>query len=250
MSNDAELSQYLQEATGWDADRVRQADHQRRVAYGIAGVLALCAVASTAAVITLTPLKSVEPFLIRVDNASGSVDVVPRYDGGAPLSEAVTRYLLTHYVTTCERFLAATAEQDYSECGAFHSPQRNQQWATTWMLSNPESPLNRFRDGTTVQVDIQSVSFFERASGLTDLAQVRYTKATRVGGVGIESTTHWIATIQYAYVKPATDPRLRRWNPLGFRVVAFRPEPEVMNSATASATGADVTAERGGVGAR
>ena len=74
------------------------------------------------------PLKRVDPFVIRVDNTTGIVDVVPVYDGQRTPEEAVTRYFLTHYVTICERFNFATAESDYEECGAFHSAQRNQAW--------------------------------------------------------------------------------------------------------------------------
>ena len=37
-----------------------------------------------------------------------------------------------------------------------------------------------------------------------------------------KSFTHWVATIQYAYAEPAKDPKTRRWNPLGFKIVDFR----------------------------
>ncbi len=69
----------------------------------------------------LMPLKRVDPFVIRVDNTTGLVDVVPVYAGQAQMPEAVTRYFLDHYVTVCERFNFATAESDYEECGAFHT---------------------------------------------------------------------------------------------------------------------------------
>jgi len=72
------------------------------------------------------------------------------------------------------------------------------------------------------------VSFFTRASGLKDLAQVRYLKAVRQGAGTEERFTHWIATVQYAYADPAKDARARRWNPLGFKIVEFRTEPEAM----------------------
>ena len=42
-----------------------------------------CAVASAIALLALMPLKRVEPFVIRVDNTTGIVDVVPVYTGGA-----------------------------------------------------------------------------------------------------------------------------------------------------------------------
>jgi type IV secretion system protein VirB8 len=176
----------------------------------------------------LTPLKRVEPFVIRVDNSTGVVDVVPVYAGHAALPETVTRYFLDHYVSVCERFDFATAESDYEECGAFNTAARNQLWYDTWRKSNPASPLNVYRDGSTVRAQVNSISFFQGASGVSDLAQVRYTKAKREAGGTDEQVTHWIATIQYAYGPPSKDPTVRRWNPLGFKVVTFSAEPEVL----------------------
>jgi type IV secretory pathway component VirB8 len=54
-------------------------------------------------------------------------------------------------------------------------------------------------------------------------------KARRVGGAAEEQRSYWIATIQYAYATPSKSPKLRHWNPLGFRVIDFRPEPEVLS---------------------
>jgi type IV secretion system protein VirB8 len=95
-----------------------------------------------------------------------------------------------------------------------------------WTATNPESPLNVHKDGSTVSVQVKAVSFFTRASGLADLAQVRYLKALRAGAGAEDKFTHWVATVQYAYTQPAKDPRTRRWNPLGFKVIEFKTEPE------------------------
>jgi type IV secretion system protein VirB8 len=247
MSHEAELLAYFRESASWDADRVGLAERAARRARVIALLATGLAALGVTAIIALLPLKTVQPYLIRVDNSTGAIDTVPAYQGGAPLDATITRYLLTHYITVCERFNFATAEQDYAECGAFHSPKRNQQWAASWTLSNPDSPLNRYKDGSTVHVEVQSLSFFERGSGLTDLAQVRYTQHRRNADGGETGSTAWIATLQYAYVKPSTDPNLRRWNPLGFRIVDFRPERETSSAATApsattSSTVATITA--------
>jgi type IV secretion system protein VirB8 len=178
---------------------------------------------AVAAVLALTPLKRVVPFVIRVDNSTGIVDVVPALDGTASVSQTVTRYLLSHYVSVCERFNLSTAESDYAECGSFHTPQLNAAWYAKWNPGNPDSPLNRYKDGTELVVAIQAVSFLDRAHGLNDLAQVRYTIRQSTGG-GSAQASQWIATIQYAYVEPSSDPAVRRWNPLGFRIVAFHRE--------------------------
>ncbi len=220
--------EYFREAQSWDADRRLQSRREAVTAWCVAGAGWCCAVATAIALALLMPLKRVEPFVVRVDNSTGVVDVVPVYAGGATHEEAVTRYFLTHYVTVCERFNFATAESDYEECGAFHAAQLNQAWVAAWATSNPASPLNVHRDGSTVRAQVESVSFFTRATGIADLAQVRYLKATRQAGGAEEKFTHWIATVQYAYADPAKDPKTRRWNPLGFKIVEFRSEPEVL----------------------
>ena len=227
MSASEEIEHYFREAESWDADRIEQCRRNLTLAGWVAGAGWICALACATALILLMPLKRVEPFVVRVDNATGIVDVVPAYDGRATPQEAVTRYFLTHYVMVCERFNFATAESDYEECGAFHSPARNQVWYAQWTSTNPASPLNVHKDGSTVRAQVTSVSFFTRASGVVDLAQVRYLKVLRQGSGSEEVFTHWVATIQYAYAEPAKDPKTRRWNPLGFKVVEFKTEPEV-----------------------
>jgi type IV secretion system protein VirB8 len=228
VNSDLKLHEYCREAESWDADRVGQLRRSAQVAWRVASAGWICAVAAAVSIAALMPLKRVEPFVVRVDNTTGVVDVVPVYDGGATPQEAVTRYFLTHYLTVCERFNFATAESDYEECGAFHSAQRNQVWYALWTATNPDSPLNVHKDGGSVRVQVTSVSFFTRASGLSDLAQVRYLKAARQGAGSAETFSHWVATIQYVYAQPAKDPKTRRWNPLGFKIIDFKSEPEAL----------------------
>lgn len=233
---DRELQDYFAEGASWDADRLAQDRRTVRWALGVAGAGWLTTLVLAAALMLLMPLKRVEPFVVRVDNATGVVDVVPVYTGNASMPEAITRYLLTHYVTVCERFNFATAESDYEECGSFHTAQRNQAWYALWNPNNPASPLNTYKDGSSVRAQVNSVSFFKRASGVGDLAQVRYIRAKRSAGSATEEITHWIATLQYAYADPSSDPKVRGWNPLGFKIVEFKPEPEVL--AEGAGTGA------------
>lgn len=226
---DAALEAYFAEAASWDADRARQSRRETRIAWTVAGAGWVATLATAAALMLLMPLKRVEPFVVRVDNSTGLVDVVPVYAGNTDMPEAVTRFFLDHYVTVCERFNFATAESDYEECGAYHTAARNQAWYILWTKTNPGSPLNVYKDGTTLRAQVSSISFFARSNGVSDLAQVRYTKAKRPAGGTDEQVTHWIASVQYTYGEPSKDPKVRRWNPLGFKVVEFKSEPEVLN---------------------
>jgi len=228
VTSSAVLNDYFREAESWDADRMAQWRRSAAVAWWVAAAGWVCAIASAVGFVVLLPLKTVEPFLVRVDNTTGVVDVVPVYTQRMPPDEAVTRYFLTHYVTVCERFNYTTAESDYEECGSFHSAQRNQAWYALWSATNPASPLNVYKDGSSVRAQVQSVSFLSRASGLSDLAQVRFLKALRQSGGAAETYTHWVATIQYAYANPSQDPKTRQWNPLGFKIMDVKAEPEVI----------------------
>lgn len=231
MSRDRELAPYFEEAASWDLDRAMQARRSARWGWMVAGTAWVAILLLAGALMLLTPLKQVEPFLIRVDRTTGIVDAVPVYTGQATLSQTITRYFLTHYVTVCERFDYATAESDYEECGAFQTPQENEAWYARWNPSNRDSPLNVHKDGSSVSVQVEDVSFFKRASGLQNIAQVRYLTVEHEGNSTGEHYRHWIATVEYAYGKPSSDPKVRRWDPLGFKIVSMTREPEVLSDA-------------------
>jgi type IV secretion system protein VirB8 len=222
-----ELQSYFREAMSWDIDRAAQGIGRTRIAWAVAGLGWLCAIGASAALALMMPLKTVEPYVIRVDNSTGIVDIVPMYAGHAEMGETVARYLLTHYVTVCEGFSYSTAERDYEECGAYHSAKRNTEWYNLWNQTNPASPLNLNKDGSVIRVQVTAVTFFRKANGTSELAQVRYIKGRSLPGAA-EQLTHWIATIEYAWVTPSRDPKSRQWNPLGWRITDFHTEPETL----------------------
>jgi type IV secretion system protein VirB8 len=227
MPRDPVLERYLADAQSWELDRAQRAETSSRRAWVVASASGVVSILAVAAVAGLTPLKQPVPVVIRVDNSTGIVDVVPTYEGTADIPQVVTRQLLNSHVTARERYFYGTAEADYELVGAQNSPALNQAWAAQWAKTNPQSPLNLYKDGTTVRVQIRSITFLRLASGKENVAQVRFTKYARMAGTGDEQATHWISTIEFAYAKPSTDEKLRSLNPLGFRIVEYRREPEV-----------------------
>lgn len=228
MQRDPALDRYLEDARSWELDRAQRAERSARRAWLVAGTAGGIAALCAAAVAGLTPLKQPVPVIIRVDSSTGIVDLVPRHDTTAPIEQTVSRHLLNGYVTARERFFWGTAEADYELVASQNSPPLNQQWATQWARSNPQSPLNVYKDGTTVRVQVRSITFLKLESGRDNVAQVRFTRYARPGGTGDEQATHWIATTEFAYTKPPTDDKQRSINPLGFRIVEYRREPEVV----------------------
>lgn len=234
MHRDVALETYLLEARSWELDRARRAERSAKVAWIVAAVAAVIAVLAVAAVSGLTPLKQPIPVLIRVDSSSGIVDIVPTYEGTTDIEQVVTRNLLQNYVIARERYFYGTAEADYELIASQNSPRLNQEWAALWAVNNPASPLNVYKDGTTIRTQVRSVTFLKLESGRDKLAQVRFTRSTRAGGTGEEQASHWVSTIEFAYVPPFKDDKMRSLNPLGFRVVEYRREPEVAAAGIAS----------------
>ena len=227
MNRDPALEKYLREAQNWELDRARRAERAAKVAWTVAIVAVLVALLSMAAVAGLTPLKEPVPVVVRVDSSSGIVDIVPRYEGTTDVEQIVTRNLLQNYVIARERYFYATAEADYELVASQNSPALNQEWANPWSTNSALSPLNLYKDGTAIRTQVRSVTFLKLDSGKDKLAQVRFTRYTRAGGTGEEQASHWVATIEFAYVEPSRDNKWRSLNPLGFRVVEYRREPEV-----------------------
>ena len=98
MRTEPEVAEYFEAARGWDLNRAQAAERSAKRAWFIAAVATLLTVLALVAVAGLTPMKTVEPFVIRVDNSTGIVDVVPVLTGKADVPEAVTRYFVTQYV--------------------------------------------------------------------------------------------------------------------------------------------------------
>ena len=234
MQRNAALENYLLEAQSWEIDRARRAERSAKVAWVVAAVATATAVLAVAAVSDLTPLKQPVPVLIRVDSSSGIVDIVPSYEGTTDIEEVVTRNLLQNYVIARERYFYGTAEADYELVASQNSPRLNQEWAGLWSTDNPASPLNIYKDGTSIRTQVRSVTFLKLESGKAKLAQVRFTRSSRAGGTGEEQASHWVSTIEFAYVAPSKDDKTRSLNPLGFRIVEYRREPEVAATVTAS----------------
>src|SRR5580765_6597656 len=104
MSVDADLKPYFAEAASWDADTRAQNRRTVRLALSVDGAGWLTVLMLAGALMLLLPLERVEPFVVRVDHATGIVDVAPGYSRTMGMPAAITRYLRTHHITVCQRF--------------------------------------------------------------------------------------------------------------------------------------------------
>ena len=223
MTGAPDLKGYFDEAKSWNDDRLRSAERSRRLAWGVAGFAALVATVAVGAVAALAPLKTVEPFVVRVDRATGAVEVMSALKSGKPLSydEAVTKHFLAEYVRAREGWLPPAAEANFRQVSIMSTPAEQQRWADAFRPQNPQSPQVQYGPAGEAQVAIRAVSFVSAG-----VANLRFHRTVRIAQQVTESD--WIATIAFTYTKApmAEGDRLR--NPLGFQVTSYRADPEVV----------------------
>jgi type IV secretion system protein VirB8 len=218
-----DLKTYFAEAKSWDADRMRGAERSRRFAWIVAGCAGVLATAAVGAVAALAPLKTVEPFVVRVDRSTGAVDVMTALKSERPLSydEALTKHFLAQYVRARETWLPAAAEANFQQVSIMSTPSEQQQWADAFRPANPQSPQVLYGPAGETQVSIRAISFV--ADGV---ANIRFHRVIRQASQASESD--WIATVAFSYTKAPMGEGDRLKNPLGFQVSSYRADPEVV----------------------
>src|SRR5258706_3293449 len=156
-----DLKAYFDEAKRWDQDRLASARRSARLAWSVAACAGLLALAGVGAVAALAPLKSVEPFVVRVDRATGVVDVMTGLKGEAHLTyeEAVSKYFLGLYVRAREGWLPQAAEQNFRQVSILSTPAEQQRWADAFRPANPQSPQVAWGEAAQSLIEVRAISF-------------------------------------------------------------------------------------------
>jgi type IV secretion system protein VirB8 len=222
VTNDS-LKSYFDKARRFDQDRLIKAERSVRIAWFVAIVASVLAAIAIAAVAGLTPLKTVQPFVVRVDNSTGIVDVVSALTATAgTYDEAVTKYFAARYVRARESYVWSEAEENFRTVSLLSTQAEQQRFAALYRGSNPESPQSIYGRTATARISIVSISLIN-----PHVVSVRYIR-TVTRGEDVR-TTHWVATLTFAYVNAPMSSTDRLVNPLGFVVSEYRADPEAIN---------------------
>ena len=216
------MKAYFDDSRSWDQDRIRGALRSARIAWGVAGVASVLAIASVFALAALTPLKTVAPYVIRVNETTGAIDVQTaltqkpmQYD------EAVTKFFLAQYIRARESWLPAAAEENFRSVAILSQPGEQQRWARYFSSNNANSPQVAWGKNTVVQARVRNIAFINNR-----VANVRFTRIVQT-----ETDTQssdWIATVTFSYTNAPMAEGDRYRNPLGFQVENYRSDPEVI----------------------
>lgn len=225
-------AQYFQEARSWDAAISKQLKASEKLAWTIALICILVTAALSLGISFLLPLKTVEPYVIKVDSSTGIVDVISRVDTEKTIidestQEVIDKYWVYKYIINRESYSWNTIKQEREIVGTLSSKEEQLAYRRENSPSlNPNAPMTLYGYNASVDVKFKSLSFLEK-KGRTSTAIARIIKTTR--NKNFESKKHWVVTLSYSYFNQPVEQSIRYLNPLGFQVLSYRIDAESVN---------------------
>lgn len=216
---------FMQAAQAFEVSEVENTKKRERIAWRICGVFGLITVLSVGAVIALAPLKTVEPFVLRVDKNTGVTDVVTMLEEKElSIDEVMDKYWLSTYVKNRESYDWETIQSTYDTTNLLSSNIVQQQFQS--LYNSEAAPQKILKNQYKVLVKVNNISFIGQT------AQVRFEKVIvpvnpSTSAVNDRKVENMIATIAFTYeTKKKQTEAVRLINPLGFQVTSYRVDIE------------------------
>ncbi|MCR2064679.1 virB8 family protein [Campylobacter helveticus] len=199
-------------------------EQSNKKAWLIAIVSVFITLLSILAVLVLTPLKTVEPYVIRVDNTTGMVDILTTLDEKQiTQNEALDKHFIGQYIKAREGYFFDMLNQDYIFTQLLSSPEVAESYRAIY--SGENSRDSRLGSFTKVEVNILSVVLGESNGIKTATARINL-KSTNKNSKE-ESLSTKVITLSYKYFLNEMQEKNRILNPLGFKVLTYRIDEEI-----------------------
>lgn len=223
LKPETNLKHYQDAAAGWESAEITAVKRSEVRAWRVAAGASLLAGLSILAVVLLTPLKTVEPFVVQVDEI-GASSVVTLLDAKSiSASEALDKYWLGQYVNYREEYLSQTSYGNFIAARLLSSPAVGAAYFNQVNPENPRSPTAVYGTKGAMEVTVTSITFIGKQH-----AQVRFVRKEKRGSDSQASESRWIATVAYQYLNPPLKESERLINPVGFQVTDYRLDPETV----------------------
>lgn len=218
-----EAQRLIAEAKNFEQSESDRNKSKARWGVGFAAGFGVIAVAEAIAIMTMLPLKTVEPYVIRVDNSTGYVDVARPLEDSGPITqqEAVAKHFIAQYVLARESHDWFMATHNYERVQALSADRVFSEYDR--FIRSDQSPLEVLGRNRRAEVTITNITF------VGETAQVRFRKRiANIDGSNDVSIPerNWIATINYQFINERMRDSARLLNPLNFRVVSYRVDAE------------------------
>jgi type IV secretion system protein VirB8 len=223
--HEQDLADYYAKAESWAADREQLHAVSQRRAWIIAGIAAAIALLEAIAILVMLPLKTVEPFTLLVDRQTGYVQSLkPLERQDITPDDALVRSFLAQYVIAREGFDIATLRDSYNKVALWSQGEARSRYLASMQASNATSPLAILPRRAVVEVQVRSISMLN-----ADTALVRFATVRTDPGAQSQAPQLWASVVKYRFSGAAMRAEDRLINPLGFQVVHYRRDAEMLS---------------------
>ena len=194
-----------------------------------AWIVAFCslivAITSALAVAFLAPLKTVEPYVIKVDNSTGMVDILTTIDKKQITdNEALDKHFIAQYVKAREGYYYDMLNKDYVLVQLLSNPEIASDYRSIYEGENARDAKLK----NNYQVEPQILSIVLSNSNGVKIATIRTKlKILNKSNQGIVEKII-VVTLAYDYFLEAIKENDRLENPLGFKVINYRIDEEII----------------------
>ncbi|WP_257914068.1 virB8 family protein [Campylobacter lari] len=176
------------------------------------------------AVIFLTPLKTTEPYVIRVNNTTGMVDIITSLQEEQISSiEALDKYFISQYIKAREGYYYKFLNQDYVLTQLMSDENVANEYRAIYAGDNALDQI--YKDNVEVSVKILSIVLGNSNGVKTSTIRALITKKDSVTKSTQQSTK--VITLAYDFLLAKTSEENRILNPLGFKVTNYRVDEEI-----------------------
>ncbi len=220
----------------WYQDKYQHVLVQRNI-FALISILSLaCALVAGVAVLHFAPLKSVEPYLLQIDEKTGitqKVDPVSRDQYGA--SEAVDRYFTSLYVRARENYNFSILRTNYNQVRLMSDARVFGRFRAQVEASNANSLVAALGALGQRNVTINSMSYIKNPPlpfGKKDPAtpvkimQIRLTTVDSLPNAP-DVSQRWVATVDFQYSSLNLNEQEQLLNPIGYTVVGYQIQREL-----------------------
>lgn len=219
----------------WYQDKYQHVLTQRNMLALVAVISLAAAVMAVFAVMRMAPLKSVEPYLVQIDEKTGITQrVKPLTKKEYTANEMIDRYFTGVYLRMREGYNVNVLRHNYNIVRLMSSASVFRAFRFQVDPKNEESYAKRLGSYGQRDVKIRSLVYIsdpsskksDKTSTRSKIMQARITTTESLPNQ-IDVAKLWLVTVTFEYADLSLNETEQMLNPLGYTVTSYQIQPEI-----------------------
>jgi type IV secretion system protein VirB8 len=208
----------------WYSDKYQMVVVQRNLLSFFALFAIIAVTVSVVFVKQITASKSLEPYVIEIEDKTGIPTVVEQLKESQFTADmTLKRYFLFSFIKAVEGYNPATYRDDYRKAALFSTPKVFRQFRNSISSKSETSPFTKLGRKGMIIVRLKSIQFTDPNS-----AQVRFRLETRGRTTGFKPRRDMIAYVEFKFANLNLTLEERFINPIGFQVGQYSVDDELI----------------------